>query len=123
MSLSPEAWTAIGVAVSAITATISTVGVARINATKRDVGRATEHAAAATEAAAEANEAAVEARELARPTGNGYADKTTSALDRIEQALRDLSDRQVRTNAWLIQHLSDHAAADVRGRTEPTEPH
>ena len=107
MSLPPEGWAAVGIAVSAIAATVSAIGVARTNATKRDVGKATEHAA-------EANEAATEARELARPTGNGYAVRTLTALDRIERQLRDLTAAQTRTSEHLVQHLSDHAAADVR---------
>jgi hypothetical protein len=119
VSLSPEAWTAVGVVVSAIAAAISTVGVARINATKRDVGEAREHAE-------NANEAAVEARELARPTGNGYAAETTATLDRIERAVAGLTqqveglgERQVRTNAWLTRHLSDHARASLGSKVRP----
>jgi len=115
-----EAWTAIaaavGVVISAIAAALSAVTVARINATKTDVGRATDQASAA-------NDAAIEARELARPTGNGYADKTINSLDRIEAQLTQLADRQVRTNAWLTRHLSDHAQNDIhmhrRNREEP----
>lgn len=114
--MSGEAWTAIGVAVSAIAASISALGVARINSTKHDVGEAKQQAA-------EANSAAVEARELARPTGNGYADRTISALDRIERRIEELGARQVRTNAWLMRHLADHAAGDITRRhdTDPTD--
>lgn len=110
--MTPEAWTALGIVVSAVAAALSAIAVARINSTKTDVGVAKQQATAA-------NDAAVEARELARPTGNGYADRTIGALERIERQLAELTERQVRTNAWLTQHLSDHAHADITNRTPP----
>ena len=113
-----EAWTAIatalGIVVSAIAASLSAITVARINATKTDVGKATDQASAA-------NDAAVEARELARPTGNGYAEESRAAWRRIEKQLTDLSQRQVRTNAWLTRHLADHAQAHVLGEAPGTD--
>jgi hypothetical protein len=111
--VTPEAWTAIGVVVSAVAASLSAIAVARINATKNDVGVAKEQAAAA-------NDAAVEARDLARPTGNGYADESRAAWSRIEAQLEQLADRQTRTNAWLTGHLADHARNDIR-RHDPRE--
>ena len=103
MNLSSDAWAVVGVAITSVSGTIAAVWVAHVKAAKqtRDVEKQVEHV-----------------RELAAPTGNGYADKTTSSLDRIERALHDLSERHVRTNAWLVEHLSDHAAADVR-RDDP----
>lgn len=127
-----EAWAAIAAIIGAISAAVSTIGVARIQATKNDVGKAKQQAAEANRQASEANTAAVEARELARPTGNGFADKLLSAVARIEEAqtatttaMADLSARHVRTNAWLTRHLSDHADGDInrrrRGDGTPSE--
>lgn len=122
--MTPEAWAAIGIIVSAVSAAISAIGVARINSTKTDVG-------VAKQQASEANTAAVEARELARPTGNGYAAETIGSLGRIEEQLGllksqigQLTQRQVRTNSWLTKHLVDHAASDIRanGTTTDVDP-
>ena len=112
--MSPEAWAAIGIVVSAIAASLSAVTVARINATKTDVGEAKDQASAA-------NDAAVQARELSRPTGNGSADESRAAWARIETQLEQLAHRQVRTNAWLTRHLSDHARADVLREAPDTD--
>lgn len=114
LRVSPEAWTALGIAISAIAASLSAVSVARINSTKTQVGEAKDQASAA-------NDAAVEAREMARPTGNGYADESRAAWARIEKQLTDLSQRQVRTNAWLTRHLADHAQAHVLGEAPGTD--
>lgn len=104
--MTPEAWAVAGIAISAVSAALSAIAVARINSTKADVGHAKEQATAA-------NDAAIEARELSRPMGNGYADESRAAWARIESQLAQLSERQVRTNAWLTRHLSDHAEADI----------
>jgi hypothetical protein len=109
-----EAWAAIAAIVSSLSLAVSGVLVARVNATKTDVGKAKAQAAAA-------NDAAVEARDLARPTGNGYADESRAAWSRIENQLEQLSDRQVRTNAWLTRHLADHAQNDIRRHDDPRE--
>ena len=99
MSLDPEAWTAVGVVVSAVAAALSAIAVARIQATKNDVGEA-------KQAAADANTAAVEARDLSRPVGNGYADESRRAWARIESKVDSIS-------LGLMQHLQDHAGSDL----------
>ena len=106
-----EAWAAIAAIVSSLSLALSGVLVARVNATKHDVGEAQMQAAAA-------NDAAVEARDLARPTGNGYADESRAAWARIERQLEQLTERQVRTNSWLTRHLADHAQHDINNREE-----
>ena len=113
-TLSPEAWSAVAAIVGSISAALSAVAIARTNATKSDVGKASRQAAAA-------NDAAIEARDLSRPTGNGYADESRAAWKRIEKQLADLSQRQIRTNAWLTKHLADHARAHVRGEPPDTD--
>jgi len=124
-TLSPEAWSAVAAIVGSISAALSAVAISRTNATKRDVGETSRRVTAAGNAAAEA-------RELARPTGNGYADESRAAWARIEDlqaehtdAIRDLSRRHVRTNTWLVKHLSDHARNDIqhdRDREEEEGP-
>lgn len=54
------------------------------------------------------------AEEYAKPTGNGFASKVTSALERIEE-------RQRRSDQVLFDHITAHANADVArgGRSEP----
>ena len=106
MNLSSDAWGALGVILSAISVAVSTIAVARINATKTDVGAATTQASAA-------NDAAVEARELSRPTGNGFAHETTSKLDLILDRLTSIEARHVKTNALIVDHLSDHSRAEI----------
>ena len=102
-----EAWAAIAAIVGSLSVAVSGVLVAKVNATTR--------------AASEAAEAATAARDYAQPTGNGYADETRDALRRIEEtqrehtgAIRDLTERHVRTNGWLTRHLADHAQNDIR---------
>jgi hypothetical protein len=96
----------IGVAVSSIAAALSAVAIARINATKTDVGQAKDQAS-------KANLAAVAARDYSKPMGNGYADESRATWGRIEGQLAELRADQVQTNSLVINHLSSHADADV----------
>ncbi len=110
-----EAWAAVAAIISSIAAALSAWGIARTNATKADVREAGKQAAAA-------NDAAIEAREMTRPIGNGYADESRAAWARIEAQLGQLAERQVRTNAWLMRHLSDHAESDIHKKRPREEP-
>lgn len=106
-------WIALSTSVAAVAAALSGISVARINATKVDVGKAREQAGKAHEQAQAANEAAVLARDYSAQTGNGYTDESRAAWKRIEKQLGELTDRQVRTNNWLTRHLADHAQANL----------
>ena len=104
----------LGIIVTAITATIGTVAaalsgvaIARINATKDDVGKAREQVT-------EVHHAAVAARNYSESIGNGYADESRAAWRRIEERLNDLTQRHTRTNSILTRHINDHAAACLR---------
>jgi hypothetical protein len=97
--VSGEAWSSVAAIVSALALAVSTLGVARINATKADVGEAKQQAA-------DANTAAVQARDYAAPTGNGYAAETRAALDRIERKVDGLS-------RDLLHHLQDHSRSGL----------
>lgn len=109
--MNAEAWTAIASMVGALVAAGSAVAVAAIT---KDVKAKSGQATAA----------AREAADLSRPTGNGYADDTRNALARIErdvtagftrtdQALGELTARQVRTNTTIVDHIQAHARHDV----------
>lgn len=104
--MTPEAWSAIAAIVGSLSLAVSGVLVARVNA--------------AHKTATEARDKAAQASDFAQPTGNGYADETRAALRRIEEqqralstAIRDVAERQARTNGWLTRHLSDHAQSDI----------
>lgn len=112
--MTPEAWSAAAAIVGSLSLAVSGVVIARVNA--------------AHKTAAEARDEATQAKDFAQPTGNGYADRTIRALARIEEqqaamsaAIRDVAERQARTNGWLTRHLSDHAQNDIahHNREEP----
>jgi aromatic ring hydroxylase len=98
---------AIGVVVSAVAAALSAWGIARINATKADVGHAKDQAE-------QANEAAVAARDYSKPMGNGYAEESRAAWRRIES-------QGQRTHDLITRHLEDHAAAGMGALPRHTE--
>lgn len=100
-------WAAIAAIAASVSTAISVVLVAKVNS--------------AHSTAVEARDTAAEAREMARPVGNGYADESRAAWARIERQLDDLAQRHVKTNAWLVRHLSDHARAHVHHHDEHRE--
>lgn len=109
-----DAFAALAAVISAISVAVSTVAVARINATKAEVGEARRKAT-------DASTAAKAARDFAAPIGNGYADESRATWRRIEEQLADLQRRHVKTNAWLTKHLADHARHDVEHHGEHQE--
>lgn len=92
--LSPEAWGVIGLAVTNLGAIAASYAKGR--AERQQTDRKVE-----------------EVRELAAPTGNGYAARTTAALDRIERKVDGLG-RDV------LHHLQDHSRSDLE-RRDPGE--
>ena len=62
----------------------------------------------------ETNAKVEEVRTLAEPTGNGYANRTTSALERIERKVDGLG-RDV------LHHLQDHSRSDLERRDDNRE--
>jgi len=106
--VSGEAWAAIAAIVGSLSLALSGVTIARINATKSDVGDAKDQAAAA-------NTAAVQARDYAAPTGaNGFVEHMKASLARIErrQEAEAVANRKVAE--LLAEHLADHARRAVR---------
>ena len=97
--MSDATWSAIAAIVGALSLAVSAISVARINATKQDVGEAKRDAAAA-------NSAAVQARDFAAPTGNGYADESRRAWARIERKVDGLG-------RDFLHHLQDHSRSDL----------
>lgn len=91
----PEAWTAIGVIVSAISAAVSAVLVAVVTRTNAKVEAA--------------KTAAESARDNTVPVANGFARNTTDAL----KAIRDQQGEHGAMLGWLkdalIRHLDEHA--------------
>jgi hypothetical protein len=70
----------------------------------------------ATASANRAEEAAERAAVLSAPTGNGYADRTTATLQRIEQTQQRTERAVERAVEQLLQHLQDHAGSDLDRR-------
>lgn len=106
-----DAFAALAAIISAISVAMSTVAVARINSTKSEVQETKRRAT-------DASSAAKAARDYAAPIGNGYAEESRATWRRIEDQLADLQQRHVKTNAWLIKHLTDHARHDVEHHGE-----
>lgn len=69
----------------AIVGAVGAVLVAWLERARRESRRATRAATGAASAANDASDAATAAAGYAKPTGNGFAQRVTSALDRIEQ--------------------------------------
>ena len=99
--LSPEGWATIGVAIT----TVGSVTIAQLR-TKASLKKAAEKVE--------------QVRVLAEPTGNGFATKVTDALTRIEARLERIDDRQGRTDQVVVEHLGDHARAQINQPREGT---
>lgn len=90
--MSAEAWTAIGVIVSALSAGASAVVVAMLARTNRKVDSA--------------GAAAVEARDNTVPVSNGFASRTETSLEGIAASLEFVREA-------LVRHLDEHAQDDI----------
>jgi flagellar hook-basal body complex protein FliE len=90
MDISPDAWAAIGAGITTTGAVV--IGYFKTHQAQLKVADATE-----------------EVRRLAAPTGNGFA-------ERMERALEQIMQSQARTESALIQHLTDHARAEINGK-------
>jgi hypothetical protein len=108
MYIPEEAWAALGVIVSAISAGGSGVAIARINKTGKKVDAA--------------SNLAEEARDLSEPTGNGYAKKTVGLLELIHAEVRDMRAEAIADRAALTGHLADHARASLSAATQRARP-
>ena len=96
--MQPEAWTAIGVAVSALSAAASAVLVAVVSKTNTKVEAA--------------KNAAETARDNTVPTSNGFAKSTTDALAAIQKDQEAHGTMLAWVKDALIRHLDEHAGAE-----------
>jgi hypothetical protein len=103
----PEAWQALATIVGTIGTATSAVAVAMISRTKAEARKATE--------------AAEQARDNSAPTANGFARRTTAALEELARRSRAHEQRLTWMTDALGQHLTVHHGQPVRRHAWPPQ--
>lgn len=106
--MEPEAWQAIAAIAGTVGATVSAIAVAMISRTKTEARKATE--------------AARQARDNTKPISNGYARKTTAALEELARRSRAHEARLTWLTDALGQHLTLHHVDDSAARRDRQPP-
>lgn len=98
IDLSSDAWAAVGIAIATTGSTVAAITIAHIKTSRQARGIA-QHVE--------------QVRELAEPTGNGFAGKVLEGLDQVVKRLDAMEERQANTNQAIVNHLGDHARAQI----------
>ena len=98
IDLSSDAWAAVGIAIATTGSTVAAITIAHLKTSRQARG---------IDAHVE------EVRTLAEPTGNGFAGKVLEGLDQVVKRLDAMEQRQVNTNKAIVNHLGDHARAEI----------